>query len=171
MSIISQKELINLNAKIAIFLEHEFLNHNLIKYNCLSCNKNYSNKIDEKSRKQFKNTFKFSNNDINKFIWLLRKVVYPYEYMDDWKKFNETLSPGKEDFYSNLNMENIKDSNYNHAKRVCKGFEIINLSEYHDLYLKSDTLLLADVSKNFRKMCLEIYGLHLAKIFSATGLA
>ena len=118
----------------------------MIKYNCLSCNKNYSNKIDEKSRKQFKNTFKFSNNDINKFIWLLRKVVYPYEYMDDWKKFNETLSPGKEDFYSNLNLENIKDSNYNHAKRVCKGFEIINLSEYHDLYLKSDTLLLADAT-------------------------
>ena len=77
--------------------------------------------------------------------------------MDDRKRFNETLSPRKEDFYSNLNMENIKDSNHNHAKRVCKDFQIKNLGEYHDLYLQSDTLLLADVFENFRKMCLEIY--------------
>ena len=61
----------------------------LIKYKCLSCNKDYSNKLDEFFFK-IKNTFKFSNNDINKFILLLRKCVYPYEYMDDWEKFNET---------------------------------------------------------------------------------
>ena len=63
---------------------------NSIKYKCTSCNKDYSNKIDEELKKRFKNTFKFSNNDINKFILLLRKCVYPYEYMDDWEKFNET---------------------------------------------------------------------------------
>ena len=76
---------------------------------------------------------------------LLRKGVYPYEYMDDWEKFNETTLPEKEEFYSNLNMEDITDADYMHAKRVCKDFEIKNLGEYHDLYLKSDTLLLADV--------------------------
>ena len=65
---------------------------------------------------------------------LLRKGVYPYKYMDDWKKFNETLLP-KKDFYSKLNMEDIEDSDYNHAKRVCKDFEIKNLGEYHVLYL------------------------------------
>ena len=70
----------------------------MIKYKCLSCNKNYSNKIDEKLKKRFKNTFKFSNNDTNKFILLLRKVVYPYEYMDQWGKFNETTLPEKEKF-------------------------------------------------------------------------
>ena len=70
----------------------------MIKYKCLSCNKNYSNKIDEKLKKRFKNTFKFSNNDTNKFILLLRKVVYPYEYMDQWGKFNETTLPEKEEF-------------------------------------------------------------------------
>ena len=70
----------------------------MIKYKCLSCNKNYSNKIDEKLKKRFKNTFKFSNNDANKFVLLLRKVVYPYEYMDQWGKFNETTLPEKEEF-------------------------------------------------------------------------
>ena len=61
-----------------------------MKYKCLSSNKSYSNKIDEESKKRFKNTFKFTNNDINKFILLLRKEVYPYEYMDKWEKFDET---------------------------------------------------------------------------------
>ena len=86
------------------FLEYGSVNVNFIKYKCLSCNKNYSNKIDEKLQKRFKNTFKFSNNDINKFILLLRKGVYPYEYMDYWEKFNETTLPEKEESYNNLNM-------------------------------------------------------------------
>ena len=58
------------------FLEHENVNDNLIKYRCLSCNKNYLNKVDEKLKKRFRNTFKFSNNDVNKFILLLTKGVY-----------------------------------------------------------------------------------------------
>ena len=65
------------------FLEYEIVKDNLIKCKCLSCNKDYSNKIDEELKKLFKNTFSFSNNDINKFIFLLRKGVYSYEYMDD----------------------------------------------------------------------------------------
>ena len=129
------------------FLEHESVKDNLIKYKCLSCDENYSNKIDEELKKRFKKTFKFSNNDINKFTLLLRKGVYPYEYMDDWEKFNETSLP-EEEFYSNLNMENITDADYMHAKRVCKDFEIKTLGEYHHLYLKSVTLFLADVFKN-----------------------
>ena len=137
------------------FLEYESVKDNLIKYKCLSCNKSYCNKIDEELKKRFKNTFKFSINDINNFILLLRKGDYPYEYMDKWKKFSETTLPEKEEFYRNLNMEDITDAYYMHAKIVCKDFEIKNLREYHDLYLKSDTLLLADVFKNFRKMCLK----------------
>ena len=65
------------------FLEYENVKENSVKHKCLSCNKDYSNKFDDKLKKRFKNTFKFSNNDINKFILLLRKGVYPYEYMDD----------------------------------------------------------------------------------------
>ena len=134
----------------------------MIEYKCLSCNENYSNKIDEELKKQFKNTFKFSNNDINKFILLLRKGVYPYEYMDEWEKFNETTLPEKED---------ITDAYYMHPKRVCKDFEIKNLGQYHDLYLKSNISLLVDVFENFRKICLETYHLDLVNILLAPGLA
>ena len=118
------------------FLEFEKAKDNLIKYKCLFCNKDYSKKIDEELRKRFKNIFKFSSNDINKFILLLRKGVYPFEHMDEWEKFTETTLPEKEEFYSNLNMEDIADTDYMHAKRVCEDFEIKRLGEYHDLYLK-----------------------------------
>ena len=87
--------------------------------------------------------------------------------MDDWEKFNQTTLPEEEEFYSNLNMEDITDSDYMHAKRVCKDFEIKNLGEYHDLYSKSDTYLLADVFENFRKMCLKVYYLDPVKCLSA----
>ena len=117
------------------------------------------------------NTYKYSNHDNNKFILLLRKGVCSYEYMDDWEKFNETLFPEKENFYSHLNMEDITDADYTHAKRVCKDFGIKNLGEYHDLYVQSDTLLLVDVFENFRNMCLEIYELDSAKFLSAPRLA
>ena len=73
--------------------------------------------------------------------------------MDDWEQFNETL-PGKKDFYSHLNMEDITDPDYAQVK-TCKDFEIKSLGEYHDLYVQSDTLLLGYVFENFRNMCLE----------------
>ena len=101
--------------------------------------------------------FKFSNLYINKFILLLRKGTYPYEYMDDWERFDETTLPEKEEFYSNLNMEEITDADYMYGKKVCKDFEKKNVGDYHDLYLKNDTLLLADVSENFRNTCIKIY--------------
>ena len=123
----------------------------------MCCNKNYQHKFDEKLKKWFFNTYTFSNHDSNKFILLLRKGVYPYEYMNDWEKFNETLLPEKEDFYSHLNMEDITDEDYMHANKVCKDFAIKNEGEYHDLYVQGDTLLLADVFGNLRNMSLEIY--------------
>ena len=114
-----------------------------------------------KKIKYFKNTFKFSYNDINEFILLLRKCVYPYEYMDDWEKCHETTLPEKEEFYSNLNMENITDF---------KNLKKIFLGEYHDFYHKRDTLLLT-VFKNFKKICLKIYHLDPVEFLSAPGLA
>ena len=78
------------------FLEYGSVKNNLIKYKWLSCNKEYSNKLDEKLKKA--KTFKFSYNDINKFNLLLRKGVYPYKYMDDFEKFSEATLPEKEEF-------------------------------------------------------------------------
>ena len=90
---------------------------------------------------------------------LLRKGVYPYEYMDSWEKFDETTLPPKEAFYSNLNLEDISDEDYVHAQKVWDVFEINNIGDYHDLYVQSDTLLLVDVYENFRNICFEKYQL------------
>ena len=79
-----------------LFFWIESVKYNLIRYKYLSCNKSYSNKIDEEQKKLSKNTFKLSNNAINKFILSLRKGVYPYEYIDEWEEFNETALPEKE---------------------------------------------------------------------------
>ena len=108
---------------------------------------------------------------INKFVLLLRKGVYPYEYADTWEKFSEISLPSKEDFYSNLNMEDISDIDYRHANNVFKIFKLENLGDYHNLYVQSDTLLLADVFNNFRDMCLKEYELDLAHFLSLPGLA
>ena len=91
--------------------------------------------------------------------------------MDSWEKFNETTLPPKEAFYSNLNLEDISDEDYAHAQKVWDVFEIKNRGEYHDLYVQSDTLLLADVFENFRNMCLEIYDLDPVYFLSAPGLS
>ena len=82
-------------------------------------------------------------------ILLLRKGTYPYEYMDDWEKFNEEALPEKKEFYNNVNLECIWKEDYNRGKRIYRDFEIKNLDKCHDLYLRSDVLLLADVFENF----------------------
>ena len=84
------------------FLDYKSFKNDLIEYKCLCCSKNYQKKFDVKLKERFFNTCKFSNHDMNKFILLLRKGVYPYEFMDDWEKFNETSLPEKEDFYCYL---------------------------------------------------------------------
>ena len=119
---------------------------------------------------KFPGIYQFCNGNLNKFVLLLRKGVYPYEYMDSWEKIDENTLQLKEAFYSNLNLEDINDDHYAHAQKVWDVFEINNL-EYHDLYVQSDTLLLADVFENFRNMCLDIYGLDPTYFVSAPGLA
>ena len=76
---------------------------------CFNCDIYYKKKFNKDLIRKFKNTYSFCNNDLNKFILLLRKGVYPYKYMDSWEKFNETSLLIKEDFYSHLNMEDIED--------------------------------------------------------------
>ena len=101
----------------------------------------------------------------------MRKDVYPYEYMDNWERFNEMSLPSKKSFYSNLNMENIEDIDYRHGNNVSKIFKLKNLGEYHDLFVQRDTLLLAYVFENFRKTCLKVYELDPAHFLSLPGLA
>ena len=85
------------------------------------------------SIKNFPTLYKFFNGDLNKFFLLLRKDIYPYEYMDSWERFDDDTIPPNEAFYSELDLENITDNNYEHLKKVCGAFEIKNLGEYHGM--------------------------------------
>ena len=138
---------------------------------CFEYKKNHEKKINKELIKRFANTYEFCNKDINKFILLLRKGGYPDEYIDYWKRFDETALPDKEAFYSNFNMDDITDIECNHANRFLKKFKLKNLGEYHNLYVQSDTLLLADVFENFRNMYIKVYELGPAYFLSAPGLA
>ena len=147
---------------------------------CYNCKQRYRKKFNKKLIKRFASIYEFCNNDttgsssserINKFVLLLRKGVYPYEYADTWENFSEISLPSKKDFYSNLNIEDISDIDYRHANNVFKVFKLENLGNYHDLYVQSDTLLLADVFNNFRDMCLKEYELGPAHFLSLPGLA
>ena len=106
-----------------------------------------------------------------KFELMTRKGVYPYDYMDTFEKFNKTELPTKEEFYSILSGEHITDEDYQHAKNVWNTFNLKSMGEYHNLYLKSDILLLADVFENFRKTCLQYYKLDPCHYFTSPGLS
>ena len=122
---------------------------------CKSCTEN--NRCEECKKligliEKFSSVYQFCNGNLNRFILLLRKGVYPYEDMDNWEKFDKTTLPPKEAFHSNLNLEDISDEDYAHAQKVWEVFEINNHGEHHDLYVQSDILLLADVFENFRNI-------------------
>ena len=128
------------------------------------CKKNYEKDFNKELVQKYANIYRFCNGDLNKFILLLRKGFYPYECIDSWERFNEISLPDKESFYSNLNMEDITGVDHRHAKRVFnevapKNLSNKNLGDYHDLYVQSDILLLADVFENFRDMCIKVYEL------------
>ncbi|XP_072024902.1 uncharacterized protein [Amphiura filiformis] len=102
---------------------------------------------------------------------LLRKGVYPYDHVNSLEKLQETSLPPKDTFYSKLNEEHISDEDYEHAQNVWNAFEMKTMREYHDLYLKSDVLLLADVFESFRKLCLKNYKLDPCWYYTAPGLS
>ena len=116
--------------------------------------------------------YQFWNGGLNKFVLLLRKGVYPYEYMDSWEIFNETSIAPKKAFYSELNLEDITDEDYGHGQKVWDVFEIKNQGENYDFYVLSDAIFFfEDIFENFRDDCIEIYGLDPAHFLSAPGLA
>ena len=123
-------------------------------YKCKEYKEEWKRPINE-SIENFLRVDQFCNGDLNKFVLLLRKGVYPYEYMDNWEKFDENTLPPKEAFHSNLNSEDTSDEDYTHAQKVWDVFQINNIGDYHDLFVQSETVLLADVYENFRNFVLK----------------
>ena len=88
-------------------LEYISVKDSQLIFRCLECKKNYNKDWNKKLIKRFANTYGFFNRDINGFVSLLRKVVYPYGYMDSWERFDETSLPDKKAFYSELSLKEI----------------------------------------------------------------
>ena len=117
-----------------------------------------------------KRLFGFGGYSELQYNLLTRKEVYPYEYISSWDRFEETQLPPIEAFYSKLNMSSISEEDYQHAQRVWKEFRILNLGEHHDLYLRTDVILLANVYEAFRDTCLQHYKLDPAHFYTSPGL-
>ena len=113
----------------------------------------------------------FPNITDEEFKLLLRKGVYPYEYMNDWEKLKLSKLPSKESFYSHLGQSDITDEDYNHAKLVWEKFACTTMNDYQDLYLKTDVLLLADIFENFREFSITEYRLDAAHYVSSPQLS
>ncbi|XP_026824313.1 uncharacterized protein LOC113561693 [Ooceraea biroi] len=111
----------------------------------------------------------FAHLSTNDFDLLTRKGVFPYEYVDCTEKLEDTRLPPRESFYSSLTGNTVSESDYAHAVNVWQRFTIRTLSEYSDLYLKTDVLLLADVFENFRDSCINSYGLDPAYYYTLPG--
>ena len=107
----------------------------------------------------------------NERALVMRKGIYPYEWMDSYEKLNATSLPEKDAFYSTLTLQDISDEDYIHAKHVWDIFNMNTMKDYHDLYLKTDVLLLADCFENFRNKCIEFYKLDPAHFYTTPGLS
>ena len=118
--------------------------------------------------------FKFTSQMFKKdkkLKLMKKKGIYPYDYIDGFEKFNNTELPSKNDFYSLLNNEHITGEQYQDAQSVWKILKLKSMADYHDLYLGSDVLLLADVFENFRKTCMLYYKLDPCNYFTSPGLS
>ena len=135
-----------------------------------------SSSLDKLSNNLTKDKFiytdlEFKDQTPTELELLKKKGVYPYSYMDSFNRFDETELPPIKKFRNELNNTEISDSEYQHAREVWDAFKIKNLGEYHDLYLKTDVLLLSDIFENFRDTCLKYYGLDPAHYLTSPGLA
>ena len=137
---------------------------------CERCRTKKTKDLDEGVlKKNFNHTSRFWGCD-EIFRLMIKKGVYPYECVDGWKKFEETNLPRKDAFHSMLNMKGISDQDYEHAQQVWNTMEKKPLGCYHDTFLKTDVLLLADVFETFRSTCLKTYKLDPGHFYATTGL-
>ena len=111
------------------------------------------------------------DDNLAKYKLLTRKGFYPYEYMDSWDRFIETRLPSIDKFYSKLTGVGISEDDYKHTTNVWNEFDIKNLREYDDLYLRMDVVLLANVFEEFRNTCMKHYGLDPANLYTSPSLA
>ena len=187
------KELVKHTTKIGVIAKNT---ENYISFSVkVEVDKNIDKSGNEKSKEielRFIDSFKFMSSSLDSLVnnlakgghefWgfegynleqrklLIRKGVYPYEYMDNWDKFKGEL-PSIDKFSSKLNMSGISKEDYQHAKNIWDKFKLKNMGDYHDLYLEKDVILLANVFESFRKICIENYGLDPAHFYTALGLA
>src|SRR5215216_1042149 len=116
------------------------------------------------------NYFTEKGYSIDKIKLLFRKGVFPYDWTNAWEKFDRISLPSRKDFYSLLSQQNISKEDYEHAQKVWQVFEMKNFGEYHNLYLETDVLLLADIFMNYTIMCLQDDGLDPSHYVSASGM-
>ena len=170
------KEISNFDVKVDV------IPNGLEKYMAFTINRNLvfidsmkfmNSSLDSLVKRLVNKDFKYLSEEFSgKYLELLKeKGVYPYEYMNSLKKFNETELPSKNNFFSSLKEENISEKDYEKARNIWNTFKIKKLGEYHDLYLKTDVLLLADVFEKFINTCLNYYGLDPCHYFSSPGLS
>ena len=127
------------------------------------------NLVKNLPKESFKNLTEFYEGEPLKL--LLRKGVFPYDWFDSFDRLSSTSLPPKESFHSILNDSEISEEDYQHAQNVWETFRMKTMRDYHDLYLKSDVLLLSDVFENFRDVCLDNYRLDPMFYYTAPGLA
>ncbi|CAH3173562.1 unnamed protein product [Porites lobata] len=149
-------EMVSLNFEVRFIDSLKFLQSSL------------ANLVGNLQPEDFFNTKKIFKKNVD---LLTRKGVYPYDYVSSLEKLLETRLPPKEEFYSQLYDEDISDEDYQHAINVWNTFDCKTIRDYHDLYLKSDVLLLADVFENFTATCLKHYKLDPAHYYTSPGLA
>ena len=144
----------------------------LLKFKFLDSFQFMASSLENLVKATNKSDFKITKSEFgDKTDIILRKGVYPYEYIDSLGRFNETQLPPIDKFYSKLSDEKIKDVDYEHALKVWNEFNCKTIGDYHDLYLKTNVVLLADVFQTFRKTCIVSYKLDPLHYYTAPGLS
>ena len=153
--------------------EEKYISFQFGKLRFLDSYKFFLKSLDDVSKSMKDEDFILTRKEFpedEKFNLLRKKGIYPYEYIDDYSKFNEIQLPSKESFYSKLRQEGISDKDYSHAQKVWETFKCEKLEDYHMLYLKSDVLLLHDCIMNFRDVIYKNYGIDMCYHYTTPGL-